>query len=274
MFGFHFAQLANYGLLPAHEAMPLVRREARKALEIDPSLSHGHAMLGLVAAMYDYDWREAAERFRHAMAADPIPPEVRRFYALYYLLPLGRAEEAIVECRAALLEDPLDLLTRVRFAQCLQAAGRFDEAVSELRRVLELDERLWFAHFILGLENVRTGHGEVAMRCAEQAVALAPWSSSAKGLLAAASRINGDPRRAAEIVAQLTSGPAYGMPLALATYHTCCSEIDAAADWTERAIAERHPALFFFLRVHARPLLASPRWPALAELLKLPEISR
>ena len=32
------AQLANYGLLPAHEAMPLVRSEARKALAIDPSL--------------------------------------------------------------------------------------------------------------------------------------------------------------------------------------------------------------------------------------------
>ena len=98
MFGFHFAQLANYGLLPAHEAMPLVRSEARKALAIDPSLPEGHATLGLVAGLYDYDWQEAARRFELAMAGDPVPSQVRRYYALYYLLPVGRAEEAVEEC--------------------------------------------------------------------------------------------------------------------------------------------------------------------------------
>jgi hypothetical protein len=69
---------------------------------------------------------------------------------------------------------------------------------------------------------------------------------------------------------KLKSGPPYGKPLGLATFHLCCSQIDAAADWTERAIEERHPALFFFLRAHAHALLESPRWPALARLLKLP----
>src|SRR5262245_13552050 len=107
MFGFHFAQLANYGLLPAHEAMPLVRSEARKALAIDPSLPEGHATLGLVAGLYDYDWQEAARRFELAMAADPVPSQGRRYYALYYLLPVGRAEEAVEECALALREDPL-----------------------------------------------------------------------------------------------------------------------------------------------------------------------
>ena len=74
MFGFHFAQLANYGLLPANEAMPLVRSEARKALAIDPSLPEGHATLGLVAGLYDYDWQEAARRFELAMAGIPCRP--------------------------------------------------------------------------------------------------------------------------------------------------------------------------------------------------------
>jgi tetratricopeptide (TPR) repeat protein len=205
------------------------------------------------------------------MAADPVPSQVRRFYALYYLLPLGRAEEAVEECRRALLEDPLDLLGRVRFAQCLQAAGRFDESLSELRRVLELDEKLWFAHFILGLERLRRNEREAATIHATHAAALAPWSPSAKGLSAAVSRLGGDLRRSEEILTTITSGPAYGTPLALATYHMCCSEFDAAADCTERGIAERHPALFFFLRAHARPLLESPRWPALAQQLKLPD---
>ena len=270
MFGFHFAQLANYGLMPAHGAMPLVRGESLKALEIDPSLPEGHAMLGLVAAIYDYDWDEAARRFERAMASDPVPSRVRRYHALYYLLPIGRTEEAVEEYTLALREDPLDLLGRVRFAQCLQAARRFDEASRELRRVLELDEGLWFTHFILGLEQLRKRHLAEAVAFAQKACALAPWNPSGKGLLAAAWAINGETRRADEILENLESGPPYGKPLGLATFHLCCSQMDAAADWTERAIEERHPALFFFLRAHAHDLLASHRWPALARLLKLP----
>ena len=269
MFGFHFAQLANYGLLPAHEAMPLVRSEARKALAIDPSLPEGHATLGLVAGLYDYDWQEAARRFELAMAGDPVPSQVRRYYALYYLLPVGRAEEAVEECTRALQEDPLDLSGRLRLAQCLQAAGRLDEASSELRRVLELDENLWFTHFIWALQQLREGRLADAITHADTASTLAPWNPSAKGLLAAACRANGDIPRSEELLEKLRPGRAYGTPLALAMFHLACSEIEACADWTERAIAERHPAIFFFLRAHALALRTSPRWPALARQLNL-----
>jgi serine/threonine-protein kinase len=269
-FAFHFAQLANYGLLPAHEAMPLVRAEAQKALEIDPSLPDGHAMLGLVAAIYDYDWEEAARRFGRAMDVEAVPSQVRRYYAWYYLLPLGRCDEAVAECARALSEDPLDLLGRVRFAQCLQAAGRSAEATSELRRVLELDEHLWFTHFILGLHLFGLGEVSAAMIHVETAYTLAPWSPSVKGLAAAAARVSGDQQRADEILEKLKSGQDYGRPLAFATYHLSSSEIDAAAEWTGKAIAERHSAIFFFLRTHARPLTASARWPELAKMLRLP----
>ena len=40
-FGFHFAQLANYGLLPAHEAMPLVRSEAARRSPSIPRSQRG-----------------------------------------------------------------------------------------------------------------------------------------------------------------------------------------------------------------------------------------
>jgi hypothetical protein len=71
-------------------------------------------------------------------------------------------------------------------------------------------------------------------------------------------------------MAPLRSGALYGAPLAFATFHLYQSELDACADWVERGVAERHPALFFFLRSHAHALLASDRWPGLAKLLNLP----
>jgi serine/threonine-protein kinase len=273
MFGFHFAQLANYGLLPAHEAMPLVRSEALEALAIDPSLPEGHATLGLVAGLYDYDWQDAGRRFQLAMAGDPVPSQVRRYYALYYLLPVGRADDAVEQCTLALREDPLDLSGRVRLAQCLQAAGRTDEAASELRRVLALDEHLWFTHFILALDLLRDGRLADAIKHAETASTLAPWNPSAKGLLAAACRASGDIARSEELIETLRPGRAYGTPLGLATFHLAYGDIDACADWTERAIAERHPAIFFFLRAHAHALRKSARWPTLARQLNLTDTS-
>jgi serine/threonine-protein kinase len=206
MFGVHFAQLANYGLMPAHEAMPLVRGEARTALDIDPALPHGHAVLGQVAALYDYDWAEAERRFALARAGDSVPSEVCRHLALYYLLPIGRSEEAAEECARALHEDPLNLLDRLRFAQCLRAAGRAAEASTELRRVLELDESLWFTHFIMGLEQLLEGQLDEALPHAEKAARLAPWNPSATGLLAAAWTRKGDVRRAEELLGQLRPG--------------------------------------------------------------------
>ena len=230
-------------------------------------------MLGLVAALYDYDWQEAARRFERAMAGEPVPSEVRRYYALYYLLPVGRSAEAAEECARALQEDPLNLMGRLRLAQCLRAAGRNADAARELRRVLELDETLWFTHFILGLDHLVDGQRAEALTYAQRASALAPWSPVAKGLLAAALRGNEDVQRSDELLEQLRNSVAYGAPLGLATFHLACSEIDASADWTERAIAERHPAIFFFLRAHGHALLRSARWPALAGMLNLPDQS-
>src|SRR5262249_44768194 len=50
-----FHRLAIYGLMAPREALPIVRDEAARALAIDPALPEGLAMLGTVAAMFDYD---------------------------------------------------------------------------------------------------------------------------------------------------------------------------------------------------------------------------
>jgi tetratricopeptide (TPR) repeat protein len=100
---------------------------------------------------------------------------------LYYLLPMERFDEAAAECRRSLLDDPMDLTARIRFAQCLSAAGRKQDAYAELHRVLGIDENLWFTHFILGLHQLSDGQLAEAGRHAERAQSLAPWSPSANG---------------------------------------------------------------------------------------------
>jgi len=75
--GWCFFTLATENEIPPREAAALMSAEARKALEIDPSLPDAHAVMGMVAVL-DYEWYEAGECFRRAMAASRFNP----WYAL------------------------------------------------------------------------------------------------------------------------------------------------------------------------------------------------
>jgi TolB-like protein/predicted Ser/Thr protein kinase len=100
-YGFYFWNLAVMGALPADQALTLMRSQARKALDLDPSLSEAHAMLGVVAAFLEYDWKESERRFRLVMTRDPVPASARTWYAVSLLLT-GRPKEAVEQIGVAL----------------------------------------------------------------------------------------------------------------------------------------------------------------------------
>ena len=79
-----FGLIGGYGVMAPREALPLMREEARKALTIDPLLPEGHAMLGITAAWFDFDWPEAERHFRFATAQGAVTPLVGLNYAMYF----------------------------------------------------------------------------------------------------------------------------------------------------------------------------------------------
>ena len=266
--GFYFLRLALPGLLPAHEAMPLVRDAARKALSIDPSLPEAHALLGAVAAIYDYDWVESERLFRLATRGDSVPPIVR-FTSMMYLVPVGRYQEAVAEHERALNEDPLNLVGRFQLAFCLQAAGMPAQAATEFRRLLALDANFWLAAYGLSITSALNGILPEALDYAEKAHAVAPWATSNTGLLAGVLKLHGDVRRADEMLEELGDGRSYGGPIGFVIFHLVCSQPDRAADWAEKAIQQRDPRIAVTLRLFAPILRSSPRWPALAKQMNL-----
>jgi tetratricopeptide (TPR) repeat protein len=263
----YFLLLAGAALLPANDAMPLVRACAQKALEIDPSLPEAHAVLGVVAGLYDYDWKEAERLFRLAMARDPVSPQVHVYYGFYYLQPVGRLEDAVKELDRVLQKDPLNILARVVLGDCLGQAGRHEDASMEYLRVLELDENYWYACARLAVNYALRGMLTEALTFAEKAYSLAPWNSMAMAFFAAVLVRAGNESRAEEVLQNLRSAPeAYGAPRALAIFHFLCGEIDHAADWAAKAIEQRDcssPIMFAFFQ-------SSARWPALAKMMNLP----
>ena len=113
---------------------------AYRALQTDPFLPEAHAELAAVAVFLDYDWAAAGHHFQLATVREPIPPNVSPLYGFFYLLPLGRVEDALQELTRALKEDPLNLECRAQFAAVLWAMERHGEASDQFRQLLEIDE--------------------------------------------------------------------------------------------------------------------------------------
>jgi len=77
----------------------------------------------------------------------------------------------------------------------------------------------------------------------------------------------GEKERAEQVAAKIPETAPGGWVL----YHRFCSNLDAAADWYEKAIEQRHPTAVVNARsAFFKPLRESPRWPKLARMMNLP----
>jgi eukaryotic-like serine/threonine-protein kinase len=265
----HFYALAGNGLVPAREVVQRVRAGAAAALDLDPALAEPHALLGLVAASFEYDYREAARQFRMSTAREPVLPYVRWFYG-QFLQHIGRLGEAAHEMECALEEDPMHLLCRSHLAACFHAMGRSAEASRQVRHVLEIDERFGIAHWYQAVFLALEGTVAEATVSAEKAHMLMPWNTLGVGLLAGLKARAGDAARAEELLVRLEPSESSGAPVGWAMYHLARLETDQAAEWAGKAIAQRDfgPSLLFpYLRT-------SSRWPALERMMNFPETAQ
>ena len=265
---YHLA-LAAVGGIPSHEAMPRALELATRALELEPDLPEAHAMLGIVAGHYDFDWTEAGCQFHLATRRESMSSHLRQWYGTFYLQSVGRARDAQLNQARVIDEDPLCQMWHVMHANILEGLGRGDEALAEFKTAVALDPNFWFGAAQLGVAHgVRGQHAE-AMRCAEHAIASAPWSPFSMGLMAGASENVGQAERAEPLLAALRSD-AYGGPAGLMCYALVRRDVALAVECVRLAARQRFPT---FIPVWVRPyeplLRQSPAWPDALKAMNL-----
>jgi serine/threonine-protein kinase len=267
--GFSSFFLAMHGYASLRESMPMVRSAARTALAIDPGDTRPHYLLGAVAAAFDYDWQAAAEHFSRAVSDASAPAEAHWAYASLYLQPLGRFEEAVAEMERAVELDPLNVFWRGVLVSHLTHARQYDRAIAEAREALELDETGTVPHHTLGEVYVDLGRWqEAADAFGRMYRSLPDWALSTGGLAGVLARM-GNRTRAEALVREM--GPQPRPPMGRVLYHVFCDEFEAAAEWYERAIEERDPFALVFAAVPAFDgFRRSGHWPRIASLMRLP----
>jgi tetratricopeptide (TPR) repeat protein len=108
-----YSSLPNYGGTPS-ESYPKSNAAARKALELDPSLAHPHAVLGSNEMEYDWDFAGGEAEFKKALELDPNDATAHQWYAEDIAMIGGREQGAFAEVNRAHQLDPLSTIISVR----------------------------------------------------------------------------------------------------------------------------------------------------------------
>jgi TolB-like protein len=103
---------------------------ARKALELDSTLAHPHAVLGSNEMGYEWDFAGGEAEFKKAIELDPNDATAHQWYAESLSYLPGREQEAMAEINRAHQLDPLSPIIRRVVGSIQVTARNYDEAIS------------------------------------------------------------------------------------------------------------------------------------------------
>ena len=173
-FALAHAELADcYALLnwyvepPPSGAWEQAKQSAIRAVEADPDLAEAHASLGFVRLHHDRDWADAERELRKAIMLKPGIQVAHRWYA-FSLSAMGRHDEAFAEIERARQISPQSPVLATAVANVLFLAGRFDDAIEQSKKALELDSGAVSAHTVLRWAYEKKGMHNEALSAFEQ----------------------------------------------------------------------------------------------------------
>jgi serine/threonine-protein kinase len=261
--------LAVAGSLPANEAFQRARTAVARALELDPQLAEAHAVLGHLKYVSDYDWAGAEAELKRAIELNPNSGDAYDFYGLL-LSSLERYDEAIEMQQRAYLLDPLS--HRMDLVTTYLRAGRYDDALRSVLRVIEVEPQLPLAHLTLGWVYLLTGKPEEGIAAIEKAVSLVPDSTLYLAQMGQAYARVGRTDDARAVLRRLEAEQRqhYVSPYHMAYVLAGLGEDELALNWLEAAYEQRAGGIFgikgSFLFAHLR---THPRFQTLLRKMNL-----
>src|SRR5262249_59842581 len=98
---------ARSGGSPA-EFFPRAAAAAQKALELNSASPEAHNALANTRFWFDWNWNDAEQHFRVALANNPSYAEAHHDYA-WFLIAMGRTEQGLTSLRRAIDLDPFSV---------------------------------------------------------------------------------------------------------------------------------------------------------------------
>ncbi|MCU0644536.1 MAG: protein kinase, partial [bacterium] len=147
--------LGLYGLASPAEVMPKALHAAEQALQIDELLPEAHISLGCARAVYEWNWSEAEDQFKRGIELKPEYAEAHHWYAINFLTPLSRFDEAVQEIKTALELEPSSLVIHATVGLVNYFARQTDAAIDHFHHALDMDPDFPVTNLFLGQAYVQ-----------------------------------------------------------------------------------------------------------------------
>ena len=127
-----------FGYVPLEPSVSEARTAIDRALELDPRLGEAYGALGMVKFFFDFDFPGAERALQRAIELNPNDNHAWHQLGNYYRA-VGRPLDAVRARTNAVTVDPLNVRIGLMLATDMVHAGRFEEALAQYRRIMNVD---------------------------------------------------------------------------------------------------------------------------------------
>lgn len=245
-----YAVLGRDSIWPPNDAFPKAKTAILKALQLDPNLADGHALMAIVKEIYEWDLASAEKEYKEAIRINPNSVTAHQWYGAF-LSTLGRHEEAVAEIKLARTLDPLSPRINAEVGGLLYFARQYDLALEELKKGLELDASYFGSYYYLGMVYVQMGQHEEAVKSFLRAAELGGQPVELSLRVAYVYALLGQRQEVGKLLTEAlrASSQTYVPQVTIATVYAALGEKDQVFACLDKALTE-HDAWLVFLKVY------------------------
>ncbi|HEY8267009.1 MAG TPA: TIR domain-containing protein [Steroidobacteraceae bacterium] len=268
----YYSVLPIYSHSTPDEVFPKAKAAVARALELDDTLSEGHATLAYIRTYYDWDWAGAEVEFRRSLALNSNDSTVLHWYSRY-LASSGRIDEALAQIEHARELDPLEPGLKANVGVIYYFGRRYDQAIKELKEILEKDPEFSTAHWGLGLAYEQKKMYSEAIAELEKAGGFEDSGPNTVASMGHVYAAMGDRKSAMKALDKLKGFEKEGRlsPYQLAVVYAGLGETDKAFESLDAALQMRS-TLLTYLKMDPRldSLRKDPRFGSLIHRIGIP----
>ncbi len=261
-----YSVLGFYEILSPNDAKQKANQAVSEALRTDPDLGEAYASLGLYNSLFEWDWAGSEQAFSRAFEIIPNYAAAHLWHGVT-ITSMQRFDDALAEVGIAQELDPLSPVVNAYAALTLYFARRYDEAITQSQKAIEIAPDNFLGHWTLGVV-----YGQKQMY--QEAISELGAAGNIQSELARTYARSGRTAEAKTILEELNklSKERYVSPVALAIIYVGLREKETVFSLLEEAFNERSARLQWFLTDPANIdyLEGDARFGSLLQRMQLP----
>ncbi len=178
-----YTLMGRHLYLPVKESFEKARSYANRALELNDNLAEAHTALAAVLMIYNWDWDLAEEQFKQAIQLNPNYANAHYLHSVL-LQTTGRLQESVAAAEKAQVLDPLSPVIGMGVVSAYFFSEQYDKALDECHKYLEMNPSFVVAQDYLVHLHVRNGLFEEAVNDVRRLVDISERKAEATAHLA------------------------------------------------------------------------------------------